>query len=192
MRTFAGGSIGITLAAIVLSGGVGCTKSATPSHSAAPSKPATQPMAAERPADAEACVLQSGGKDVLRVMASPDTVCTPKDGSLRLKAHGSQVDIWLVADAKSVDDAMGKIPGQISSEFKDFKPTSMADLTVAGNPARRMMGTGTEADDGDPGSADVVVFKAGDHVFVACTHAEKIPPDAPPMMMAILMTAKAP
>ena len=69
------------------------------------------------------------------------------------------------------------------------KPTA---LTIAGTPARRMMGTGTEADDGDPGDADVIVFKTGENYFIACTHAESLQAAAQEWMLHIVQTAKAP
>lgn len=181
MRGLIGGSIALVFAAMTVGCGSGGTK--TDNH----------PMpTANTPAAGKTCTLQSGGKNVLSVMPSDNVTCTNKDGSLTLKSPGNQLDIWLVAGATSVDDAIAKVPDQINSEFKNFKSKSSTDMTVAGNPAKRMMGSGNEADDGDPGSAEVIVFKAGAHVFVACIHAEHVPADEPAWMTAIIGTAKAP
>lgn len=185
MRTSIGGSIVLTLAALT----VGCGSHGSNSNDAKSSTPAVD---TSKSMTGKTCTLQAGGKNVLMVMAAADITCTPKEGSLTLKGHGNQLDIWLVSGAKTVDDAIAKVPDQIKSEFKDFKAKSTTDVTVAGNPGKRIMGAGTEADDGDPGTADVVVFKAGDNVFVACVHGEHIPADAPAWMMTILGTAKAP
>ena len=81
----------------------------------------------------------------------------------------------------------------IKSEFVKFKAMSVKDLTIAGAPAKDVIGAGNEADDGDPGHAEVILFEVADHVFAACVHGEfddafreKEP------MMAVLKTAHAP
>jgi hypothetical protein len=139
------------------------------------------------------CVMQSEGRDVLRLTVPADATCTPKDGSLRAESHARDiVDVWLVRGAKTVEEGAGRVSQEISSEFKGFKTTSTTPLTIAGAPAKRIMGSGAEADDGDPGSADVVVFKAGEHVFVACTHGESLSPVSQQWMMTVVQTAQAP
>ncbi len=143
-------------------------------------------------AGAMACVMESGGHGVLRVMAPADSECVAKDGSLHLKSHDRYVDIWLVPGARTVAEGAGRAAQTITPEFKDFKQTGAADVTVAGAPAKRMEGSGTEADDGDPGTADVIVFKTGDHVFVACTHGESLTLAARQWMSALVQTAQAP
>ncbi len=111
---------------------------------------------------------------MLKLTAPAGTESVAKDGSLKLDAPKYIAEVWLVSGAKTVDEAMGKVSSQIVSEFKNFKPNQTTDLTVAGSPAKRMVGAGQEADDGDPGKADVIVFKVGDHVFVGCYHGEDL------------------
>ena len=143
--------------------------------------------------DAQATALQSGGKDVLKLWVPADAKVTNKDGKLSVKRNKIEdVEIWAVKDAKTIDDAIGKLDDVIAEEFKKFKATETKDTTVAGAPAKRLLGDGEEADDGDPGHADIIVFKVGDRVFVACTHGETLKPGAQEMMVAALKTAKAP
>jgi hypothetical protein len=78
------------------------------------------------------------------------------------------------------------------SEFKNFKSNQTSELTIAGSPAKRMVGDGEEADDGDPGKADVIVFKVGDHVFVACDHGETINETGQQGLLTLVQTAHMP
>jgi hypothetical protein len=64
--------------------------------------------------------------------------------------------------------------------------------TIGGSAANRVRGTGVEADDGDPGTADVIVFRAGDRLFVACTHGESLNESARQWMTTVVKTATAP
>ena len=132
----------------------------------------------DRPADANTCVMQAGGAKVLRLTMSLDTKCTDGDGFLKLKSPQFEIEVWLVPGAKTVDEAIGQLNKQIESEFKDFKPHTTSDLTIAGSAAKRLAGKGHEADDGDDGDADIIVFKVAGHVFVACTHDERLNPPA--------------
>jgi hypothetical protein len=81
-------------------------------------------------------------------------------------------ELWSVADAKTPDDAIAHVPEVIKSEFTGFKASTTNDITIAGAPAKLLLGSGNEADDGDDGHADVVIFTVGGQVFAACTHGE--------------------
>ena len=162
MRAFIYGSLFVIATGILSGCGSSTgTKSAT---SAAPQ--------AEKVADTKDFVMQSGGANVLKLTTPAGTKCVAEDGSLKFDSPKYYVEVWLVSGAKTVDEAMGCVSSQIVSEFKNFKPDQTTDLTIAGSPAKRMVGVGNEADDDDPGKADVIVFKVGDHVFVACNHGE--------------------
>jgi hypothetical protein len=146
---------------------------------------------AEKAADTKAWVMQSGGTNVLKLTTSADCKGTAKDGALKINAPQFEVEVWL-SGAKSVDEATGTVATQIVDEFKDFKADSTTDVTIAGSPAKRLVGPGHEADDGDPGAADLIVFKVGDHVFVACTHGEKLMPVGEQGLLTIVQTAQVP
>ncbi|HWB20193.1 MAG TPA: hypothetical protein VG711_07835 [Phycisphaerales bacterium] len=140
------------------------------------------------------CVMQSAGKSILH-LTIPDpgnAKCTVKDGFLYITSHYHNIEIWYVPDAHTIDQGVSHIATQITSEFTDFKATKASSLTVAGEPATRVTGTGEEADDGDPGTADVIVFQVANRIFIACTHGEDLDPKAQELLGALVMTAKAP
>ena len=122
------------------------------------------------------CVMQSGSVDVLRLTIANDVKCVSKDGSLDLNSPHLEMEVWLVRNARTIDDAMAHINTAITDQFKNFKSDHTSDLTIADSPAKRLIGFGKEADDGDDGKADLVVFKIGNHIFIACTHGEDLSP----------------
>lgn len=151
------------------------------------------PSQADQSAAGKTFVMQSGGANVLKLTSPLDYKCRSEDGSLHFTLPQQyEVEFWIVSAAKTVDEALPQVSSRIVSEFKDFKPDQTTDLTVAGSPAKRLIGKGHEADDGDPGSADVVVFKVGDHVFIACNHGEGLDPKAQQGMLTLLQTAEMP
>jgi hypothetical protein len=141
---------------------------------------------------AAGCVVRAEGRDVLLLAVEPQATCTLKDGSAHLQSKEGQVDIWLVRGARTVDEGVTRIPEQISTEFKEFKTTASTEMTVAGAAARRLSGTGSEADDGDPGQADVIVFSAGGRIFVACAHGESLLSSAQRWMATLVQSSRAP
>ncbi len=143
-------------------------------------------------AEGKAWVMQSAGSGVLKLTAPSDMKCVTGDGTLHFTAAGYEVEFWLVPGVQAVDDAVGRASTQIASEFKDFKPEHTTELTVAGSSAKRLVGSGHEADDGDPGDADVIVFKVGDHVFIACHHGESLNPVGQQGMLTLVQTAQVP
>ncbi|MBI1826161.1 MAG: hypothetical protein HY287_04160 [Planctomycetes bacterium] len=138
------------------------------------------------------CVMQSGGRDVLRLSVSSDTKCKSKDAALDLVSREQHIYIWMVKRAKTVADAVGRVPQEIKDEFKDFKATQTIDIKLAAAPAKYLVGLGTEADDGDPGHAEVIVFKAGDNVFLVCVHGEHADSFNGGWMLSVVETAQAP
>jgi len=149
----------------------------------------------DKAADTKAWVMQSGGVDLLRLTTSAsDTKCVAGDGTLHFNGPllFDEVEFWLVPGAKTVDEASGRVETQIADQFKDFKPDHTMDLTIAGSPAKRLVGPGHEADDGDAGAADVIVFKVGDHIFVACDHGESLDPTGQQWMLTLVQTAQKP
>jgi hypothetical protein len=169
------------LAAAVLAG---CNATVT--------KPAASHVVVTNPPTANACILQSGGAPVLK-LATPDrATCKTKDGMLAIHTPKYDLEYWLVPGAKTVDEAVPRVPTQIAEEFKSFKATQTTDLTIAGSPAKRLQGAGNEADDGDPGEADVIVFKVGDRIFVACNHGEGLSPAGHQGLLTVTQSAQRP
>ena len=61
---------------------------------------------------------------------------------------------------------------EVVSEVTHFTPTTTTDLKIAGAPAKQLIGSGEEADDGDPSNADVTLFTVNGVVYVLVNHAE--------------------
>jgi hypothetical protein len=182
MRAFIAGSLVIIAAGVM--GGCGSSMGAktappTPTHS-------------DKITDAKTCVMQTGAVNVLQMTMPVDVTCVAKDGSLHFTAPQYEVEVWLVRGAQTIDEAIGQVGPDIADEFKDFKPEHETDLTIAGSPAKQLVGSGHEADDGDPGDADLIVFKAGGRIFVACNHGESLTRAGQQGLLTLVQTAQAP
>ena len=113
------------------------------------------------------------GDASLKMTVPKDTEVTKKKDRTILHAKGFFIYLWDVPGAKTVADAVPQAGKIIKSEFVEFAASETKDIKVAGHDAKHLIGKGEEADDNDPGSADVVVFTDGKHVFAACVHGEK-------------------
>jgi hypothetical protein len=110
---------------------------------------------------------------------------------VNIRTTNMSLHVWFVANAKTVNDAVPRAAELIKSEFIKFKASSTEDLVIAGAPAKQVTGSGNEADDGDPGHAEVVFFVVGGRVFAGCVHGEfdDASRERAPMM-AVLRTAR--
>jgi hypothetical protein len=178
-------SIAILLLIIITGVMTGCASNAGKSN-------APTGAQADKTQNAKACVMQSGGADVLRVSLASNIKCDAKDGTLHINAPQYDVYLWLVPGAQTIDEGVERIGQQIKDQFKDFKETRTSDLIVAGSPAKRLIGSGHEADDGDNGQADVIVFKVANHIFIACVHGEDLTSMAEQGIVTVVQTAHAP
>lgn len=173
-------SLPVVLAAAL----AGCSSDAAPKH-------VTSKLESFGPT--KAYVMTSHGAEVLKVTTVANAKCVATDGALHFNRElPYEVEFWVVPRAATVDEVLPRVPMLIKSEFVEFKPSQATDLTVAGAPAKRLTGPGREADDNDPGSADVVVFKVGSHVFVACNHGEGLDAPTQQRMLDMLRTVQAP
>ena len=69
--------------------------------------------------------------------------------------------------------AAAKDPGKlIADEVTDFTVIATDSVVVGEAPAKRVTGTGKEADDGDPSNAQVVFFTAAGSTWALCAHGE--------------------
>ena len=105
-------------------------------------------------AAADTAAITTDGKPVVTVtlptgwssvMSGEKMVLLPPGGA-------PHVQMWQLS-AASVADAETNAATAIVSQVTEFKLTSATALTIAGNPARQLVGTGLEADDGDPSNA---------------------------------------
>ena len=101
--------------------------------------------------------------------------------------------VWPVTGVKTVNEAQARLGDIIKGDVLKFSATATNEITVAGAPARHLIGKGVEADDGDDATADVVIFAAGQRIFLACVHGEgnDASKERAPMLK-VLQTAKSP
>jgi len=144
-------------------------------------------------AQTQEITIPAGNVPALKLEIPKDAKATTKGAKTSFLLKETWVYLWSVPTAKTIAEAVPQAAAIIKSEFTDFAPTATKHLTVAGNKADHLFGKGLEADDGDPGAAEVVIFTVGKHVFAACVHGEKEEAaERSPYMLAILKTAKAP
>jgi hypothetical protein len=133
------------------------------------------------------------GKPVLALQVPPDAKLTSSNGYVNIRTTKMSLHVWSVPNASTAEDALPRAADLIKTEFVKFKPATTEDLVIAGAPAKHITGPGNEADDGDPGNAEVVLFVVGNHVFAGCVHGEFDDASrARAPMMAVLKTAHAP
>ena len=136
--------------------------------------------------------VSKDGKPVLSLQLPGKVIVTATKEKTTFQNSSMFLHIWLVDGVADVAAGVAKMSDVIKGEVLKFKPGDAKDLTVAGAPAKQLFGPGVEADDGDDGHADVVVFTTGGRVFVACVHGEKLDADERQSMMAALQTVRLP
>lgn len=87
----------------------------------------------------------------------------------RFETH---IQIWNVSNANTVQDAIPLVPDMIKSEVTDFKNSDVKDISIADSTGKHIIGSGTEADDGDPSNAEIFLFSCGGKIFLLCAHGE--------------------
>lgn len=138
-------------------------------------------------------VIADNGAPVLSlgVPAGSKVYSTPPKTTI--VATNMYLYVWSVPGVQSTAEALPQIPAIIKDNVLDFKADQTNELRVADAPAIHLIGRGVEADDGDPSTADVVVFTVGTRAFVACVHGEHNDASRERQpMLAALQTAKAP
>ncbi len=122
--------------------------------------------------DMKTVTISNDGTAVMTISAPQSAkVTTDKDKTV-IDSKEMILDLWVVPKAKTVAEAITTLDDVIKSEVLKFNPTSSEAITVADSEGKHLMGKGVEADDQDPGTADVVVFSVGKTVLVACVHGE--------------------
>lgn len=96
------------------------------------------------------------------------------DGSTTLNPPQKRphIQVWVVAGKRSVDEVVADIATILTPQVKDFIIAQRTELTIAGAKAQLLVGTGTEADDGDPSNAQATVFSVGGRIWVLVSHGE--------------------
>jgi len=101
--------------------------------------------------------------------------------------------VWPVAGARTLDEAQARLDEIIKVDVLKFSASVTNSITMADSPARHLIGNGLEADDQDNATADVVIFKVGNRLFIACVHGEvnEASKEREPMLK-VLHTARLP
>ncbi len=138
-------------------------------------------------------VVEAGHSPGLKLEVPKDAKVTTKGEKTSILLKDTWVYIWHVPGAKTIADAVPQVPTVIKSEFTNFAPSETKHLKVAGQDADHLFGKGEEADDGDPGAAEVVIFTVGKNIFAGCVHGEKDEAaKRSPSLLALLKSAQAP
>lgn len=114
--------------------------------------------------------IEAGGK--LTASVPKDAEVKTKGDKTSIRAKDLRIYVWGVPNAKSVEAAVPHVADIIKSEFVKYEVKSTDSLKVLGHEAKHVTGKGEEEDDNDPGTADVVIFTDGKHVYAACVHGE--------------------
>jgi hypothetical protein len=137
--------------------------------------------------------LSLDGKPALALTVPAAAKVVSSNGYVNIRTTNMSLHVWAVPNAATVNDALPRAAELIKSEFIKFKTNAIMDMVIAGAPAKHVTGSGNEADDGDPGNAEVVLFAVNGRVFAGCVHGEfdDASRERAPMM-AVLQTAHAP
>ena len=116
--------------------------------------------------------IAAGGRPALILRVPESAEVGTKGEKTTIQTKSLRIYIWAVPGASTVAEVVPRVGEIIKSEFLEYIVESSESLKVAGREALLLMGKGEEADDNDPGTADVVIFSEGSEVFAACVHGE--------------------
>lgn len=135
-----------------------------------------------------------GQKPALTLQLLEGWTSTSKDGKTNIASPFEvHVQLWTVPNARSVADATALVPEFIKEEVAEFKGVTTKNIKVAGGAGKHIIGTGSEADDGDPSNAEVFLFAVGGKIFLICAHGEgEGAAKARASILQMLATAKKP
>jgi hypothetical protein len=130
---------------------------------------------------------------VLELVAPAAAKIVPFKDKTVIQTTNMFLHVWPVTAVKTLDEAQAGLADVIKGDVLKFSASATNAITVAGSPARHLIGKGVEADDGDNATADIVIFTVGDRVFVACVHGEgNDASEEREPMLKVLQTAKLP
>jgi hypothetical protein len=130
-------------------------------------------MAGHAGCAAETVKITADGRPAAVLTLPPGWSAAGKDAKAVLLAPGGapHVQAWSL-DSRTIVEAEKAVAQLVAGEVTDFTVTAATTLTIAGGPARQLVGTGKEADDGDPANAEVTFFTVGGRVFLLIAHGE--------------------
>jgi hypothetical protein len=144
-------------------------------------------------AETKEITVEAGGKPALKLSVPKEAEVATKGEKTTIQTKTLRIYLWNLPAAKSVAGVVPKADEVIKSEFVKYAVASTETIKVAGHEATHLKGKGEEADDNDPGTADVVIFTNGKQVFAACVHGERDEAAKErPEFLKVLESAKAP
>lgn len=117
--------------------------------------------------------VNHAGKPAVGLTIPEGWTAIPVDAKTSIKTAQKHphIQVWATtaADLAAAHKDVAKI---VESEVTHFVDEKTQDLTVGGAKAIALIGTGEEADDGDPSQAEVTFFSMGTVVYVMIAHGE--------------------
>ena len=96
----------------------------------------------------------------------------PANARIDIPEKHPHLEVVTIPGATSLDQADADLAKKIEGSVTHFKVAKTEALTIAGQPAQRSIGTGLEADDGDPSLAEVVAFTVNGSWYLLIAHGE--------------------
>ena len=119
---------------------------------------------------ADAAVLADG--KTVATLTVPDRWQAIAKADTTLIPPSKTPHIQVRAVAGTVEGSVAKAAALIVDQVKDFTVVTTTDVALGKIPAKRLIGTGTEADDGDPAKAEVTVFTVAGRTLLVISHGE--------------------
>jgi hypothetical protein len=118
-------------------------------------------------------VVNHGGKPAFRLTlpAGWDAIQAEHKTVIHPGAKHPHIQVWATT-AKDLVSATASVGTLVESEVTHFVPAATTAAVIAGAPAVVLVGSGEEADDGDPSAAEVTLFTVQGVVYVLVNHAE--------------------
>ncbi len=144
-------------------------------------------------ADLKTVTISNSGTAVMTISVEQSAKVTTEKEKTVIDTKDMCLDLWVVPKAKTVAEAVASLDDVIKGEVLKFSAAKTEPITVASAEGKHLIGKGIEADDQDPATVDIVVFRVGKTVLAACVHGEgeTAVRQRKPMLKA-LKTVKAP
>ncbi len=123
---------------------------------------------------ADVTVLTGDGADAVTLDLPSDWKVWPDPGIARIEVpdHAPHLELHRLRDVTDPAAVVDRVPALIVGAVTGFMVGHKESLIIAGRPAIRLIGTGTEADDGDPANAEVVLFSVAGKTLMLVAHGE--------------------
>jgi len=129
-------------------------------------------------------------KPIFQLTTTGRTEVTPFGDKTVVQTPEMFLHIWIQKEGASVTGTIARVASVITNDVEEFKAKKQHQVKLGQLQGTLISGSGVEADDGDDGTAEVVVFKVGGRVVVACIHGERMGKAEHKAMLKTLSTAR--